>query len=83
MAAGSRSDVRQDALEDLWQVGARHVLEHFHSSLGIRPHPAADCCVLAPASANTLAKLALGIADNRRLRGLGEKQKEALLAEFS
>ncbi len=25
----------------------------------------------------------LGIADNRRLRGLGEKQKEALLAEFS
>ncbi len=25
----------------------------------------------------------LGIAANRRLRGLGEKQKEALLAEFS
>ena len=25
----------------------------------------------------------LGIADNRRLRGLGAKQKEALLAEFS
>jgi hypothetical protein len=25
----------------------------------------------------------LGIADNRRIRGLGEKQKEALLAEFS
>lgn len=25
----------------------------------------------------------LGIAENRRLRGLGEKQKEALLAEFS
>ncbi|MEX1126781.1 MAG: integration host factor, actinobacterial type [Acidimicrobiia bacterium] len=25
----------------------------------------------------------LGIADNRRLRGLGHKQKEALLAEFS
>ena len=25
----------------------------------------------------------LGIADNRRLRGLGDKQKEALLAEFS
>lgn len=24
-----------------------------------------------------------GIAENRRLRGLGEKQKEALLAEFS
>ncbi|MGA7098310.1 MAG: integration host factor, actinobacterial type [Acidimicrobiia bacterium] len=25
----------------------------------------------------------LGIADNRRIRGLGDKQKEALLAEFS
>ncbi len=25
----------------------------------------------------------LGIAENRRIRGLGEKQKEALLAEFS
>ncbi|MCI0425467.1 MAG: integration host factor [Actinobacteria bacterium] len=25
----------------------------------------------------------VGIADNRRIRGLGEKQKEALLAEFS
>lgn len=25
----------------------------------------------------------LGIAENRRLRGLGEKQREALLAEFS
>lgn len=25
----------------------------------------------------------VGIAENRRIRGLGEKQKEALLAEFS
>jgi hypothetical protein len=25
----------------------------------------------------------IGIADNRRIRGLGSKQKEALLAEFS
>jgi hypothetical protein len=25
----------------------------------------------------------LGIAENRRIRGLGEKQKEALIAEFS
>lgn len=25
----------------------------------------------------------IGIADNRRIRGLGDKQKEALLAEFS
>jgi ribosomal protein S13 len=25
----------------------------------------------------------LGIAENRRLRGLGDRQREALLAEFS
>jgi hypothetical protein len=25
----------------------------------------------------------LGIAENRRIRGLGDKQREALLAEFS
>ncbi|MFF3252052.1 flavoprotein [Actinacidiphila glaucinigra] len=37
-----------------------------------RPHPAADCCVLAPAGANTLAKLALGIADNQALTLLAE-----------
>ncbi|MFI2299723.1 flavoprotein [Actinacidiphila glaucinigra] len=37
-----------------------------------RPHPAADCCVLAPAAANTLAKLALGIADNQALTLLAE-----------
>lgn len=37
-----------------------------------RPHPAADCCVLAPATANTLAKLALGIADNQALTLLAE-----------
>ncbi|MEU6342086.1 flavoprotein [Streptomyces sp. NPDC046977] len=32
-----------------------------------RPHPAADCHVVAPASANTVAKLALGIGDNQAL----------------
>lgn len=37
-----------------------------------RPHPVADCCVLAPASADTLAKLALGIADNQALTLLAE-----------
>ena len=31
------------------------------------PHPALDCLVVAPASANTVAKLALGIADNQAL----------------
>jgi hypothetical protein len=32
-----------------------------------RPHPRADCLLVAPASANTVAKLALGIADNQAL----------------
>ena len=31
------------------------------------PHPNVDCYVVAPASANTVAKLALGIADNQAL----------------
>lgn len=31
------------------------------------PHPPASCYVVAPASANTVAKLALGIADNQAL----------------
>lgn len=30
-----------------------------------KPHPTVDCYVVAPASANTLAKLALGLADNQ------------------
>jgi Flavoprotein len=32
-----------------------------------RPHPELACCVVAPASANTVAKLALGISDNQAL----------------
>ncbi|WP_221498795.1 flavoprotein [Pseudonocardia eucalypti] len=31
------------------------------------PHPTVDCYALVPASANTVAKLALGIADNQAL----------------
>lgn len=31
------------------------------------PHPAADCYAVVPATANTVAKLALGIADNQAL----------------
>ncbi|APU13394.1 MULTISPECIES: flavoprotein [Actinoalloteichus] len=37
-----------------------------------RPHPPVDCYVLAPASANTVAKLALGIGDNQALTQVGE-----------
>jgi phosphopantothenoylcysteine synthetase/decarboxylase len=32
-----------------------------------RPHPAVDCYAVVPASANTVAKLALGVADNQAL----------------
>lgn len=37
-----------------------------------RPHPAVDCYVVAPASANTVAKLATGIMDNQALTQVGE-----------
>ncbi|MET9554331.1 flavoprotein [Streptomyces sp. NPDC006645] len=37
-----------------------------------RPHPPATCYVAAPATANTVAKLALGIADNQALTQLTE-----------
>lgn len=36
------------------------------------PHPQVGCYVVAPASANTVAKLALGIADNQALTTVGE-----------
>ncbi|ALE82464.1 flavoprotein [Pseudonocardia sp. HH130629-09] len=36
------------------------------------PHPPVNCYVVAPASANTVAKLALGIADNQALTTVGE-----------
>lgn len=37
-----------------------------------RPNPVADCYVVAPASANYVAKLAMGIADNQALTQVGE-----------
>lgn len=37
-----------------------------------RPHPPVSCYVVAPASANFVAKLALGIADNQALTQVGE-----------
>lgn len=36
------------------------------------PHPPVNCYVVAPASANTVAKLALGIEDNQALTTVGE-----------
>jgi hypothetical protein len=37
-----------------------------------RPHPPVDCYVVAPASANTVAKLALGLGDNQALTQVNE-----------
>ncbi|HET6860120.1 MAG TPA: flavoprotein [Streptomyces sp.] len=37
-----------------------------------RPHPYADCFVVAPATANTTAKLACGFADNQALTQVSE-----------
>lgn len=37
-----------------------------------RPHPVVDCYVVAPASANYVAKLATGIADNQARTQVGE-----------
>lgn len=36
------------------------------------PHPPVDCYAVVPASANTIAKLALGIADNQALTAVCE-----------
>lgn len=39
---------------------------------GASPHPTPDVVVVAPASANTVAKLALGVADNQALTAVNE-----------
>jgi len=36
------------------------------------PHPESDCYAVVPATANTVAKLALGIADNQALTAVAE-----------
>lgn len=36
------------------------------------PHPSSDCWAVVPASANTVAKLALGVADNQALTQVSE-----------
>ncbi|MFD7757559.1 flavoprotein [Streptomyces sp. NPDC059757] len=43
-----------------------------HPAPADRPHPVADCYVVAPASANYVAKLAMGIADNQALTQVSE-----------
>jgi hypothetical protein len=38
----------------------------------VSPHPPVNCYLVAPASANTVAKLALGLADNQALTQVNE-----------
>jgi phosphopantothenoylcysteine synthetase/decarboxylase len=47
-----------------------------------RPHPPIDVFVAAPASANTVAKLALGIGDNQALSVLSEALGNAPMVVF-
>src|SRR5204863_1949870 len=42
MATGACADIGEDAFEDTRQIRARHVLEHFHAGLRIRPHASPD-----------------------------------------
>jgi hypothetical protein len=52
-----------------------------------KPHPVPDAFVLAPATANSLAKLALGIADNQALtvvcEALGRRAPMVVLPQVS
>ena len=53
-----------DKIEDITGYSVRHA-PRLPSE--VSPHPDVDCYAVAPASANTVAKLALGIADNQAL----------------
>ncbi|MBA2322906.1 MAG: flavoprotein [Pseudonocardiales bacterium] len=65
----------------LEHTGERAKLEHV-TGLPVRddprmpgeqsPHPAVSCYVVAPATANTVGKLALGISDNQGLTTINE-----------
>ena len=49
----------------------------------VSPHPPVDCYVVAPASANTVARLALGLTDNQALtqvcEALGGRQPPVVI----
>ncbi len=53
-----RALAQEPVLTDMW--GAENPWEEPHVTLGAR----ADLCIVAPATAHTLAKLALGLADD-------------------
>jgi len=58
-----------DALERLTGFAVRSQPRLPHEQ---RPHPRVDCHVVAPATANVVAKLATGVADNQALTQVGE-----------
>lgn len=53
-----------EALEKLTGLPVRSASRLPHEP---SPHPRPDCCAVVPATANTVAKLALGLADNQAL----------------
>lgn len=59
-------------LERLEQLTGLPVRDEPRTPRDPRPHPPVDCYVVAPASANLVAKLATGIADNQALTQVGE-----------
>lgn len=64
-----RADGELDRLESLTGLPVRDTARLPSEP---RPHPVADCHVVAPASADYVAKLATGIADNQALTQVGE-----------
>lgn len=64
-----RTSGELDRLEELTGLPVRDVPR---LPADTRPHPAVDCYVVAPTSANMVAKLATGIADNQALTQVGE-----------
>jgi hypothetical protein len=59
-------------LDEIEQVTGYPVRVEPRSPTQKSPHPAPDCYLVAPASANMVAKLSLGIADNQALTQVNE-----------
>ncbi|WP_326603525.1 flavoprotein [Streptomyces sp. NBC_01800] len=64
-----RANGELDRLEQLTRLPVR---DNPRLPTDPRPHPVADCYVVAPASANYVTKLAMGIADNQALTQVSE-----------
>ncbi|WP_346275394.1 flavoprotein [Pseudonocardia sp.] len=73
-----RADFVEPALTRPWLGRGDHpqphcfpVRDQVRRPGGSRPHPPLDCYLVAPATANTVAKLTLGIADYQTLTTAG------------